>query len=127
HYAACRDHSCGSPRSESFLRTEYAPSLTHMPVERAFLEIRRRLGWTAEGRARLPRIHDLRHTFAVRRLLRWSEEGVDVDRKIAVLATYLGHAKVTDTYWYLTAVPELMALTAHRFERFAHRAQESAS
>jgi hypothetical protein len=63
----------------------------------------------------------------VRRLLRWSEEGVDVDRKIAVLATYLGHAKVTDTYWYLTAVPELMALTAQRFERFVRRAQQSAS
>jgi integrase len=61
HYAACRDHCCGAPRSESFFRTEYAPSLTRMPVERAFLEIRRRLGWTAEGRARLPRIHDLRH------------------------------------------------------------------
>ena len=126
-YAVCRDLCCGAPRSESFFRTEYAASLTRMPVQRAFLEIRHRLGWTAEGRARLPRIHDLRHTFAVRRLLRWSEEGIDVDRKIAALATYLGHAKVTDTYWYLTAVPELMALTARRFERFARREQESAS
>ncbi len=125
-YAAYRDLCCGA-RSESFFRTEYAPSLTHMPVQRAFLEIRHRLGWTAEGRARLPRIHDIRHTFVVRRLLRWSEEGIDVDRKIAVLATYLGHAKVTDTYWYLTAVPELMALTARRFECFARREQERAS
>jgi hypothetical protein len=46
-------------------------------------------------------------------------DNVDVDQRIAVLATYLGHVKVSDTYWYLTAVPELMALTAARFERFA--------
>jgi hypothetical protein len=54
----------------------------------------------------------------VRRLLRWYQEGVDVNRKILALATYLGHAKVTDTYWYLSAVPELMAVTARRFEHF---------
>ena len=79
------------------------------------------------GRARRPRIHDLRHTFAVRRLLRWYEEGVEVNQKILVLATYLGHAKVTDTYWYLSAVPELMAVTAQRFEHFAQPQQESVS
>jgi hypothetical protein len=69
----------------------------------------------------------LRHTFVVRRLLRWYEEGVDVDRKILALATYLGHAKVTDTYWYLSAVPELMAVTSQRFEHFAQQGRESAS
>jgi hypothetical protein len=61
------------------------------------------------------------------RLLRWYEEGFEVDRKILTLATYLGHAKVTDTYWYLSAVPELMAVTAQRFERFAQPQQESMS
>jgi integrase len=80
-----------------------------------------------DGRARRPRIHDLRHTFAVRRLLRWYEEGVEVNQKILALATYLGHAKVTDTYWYLSAVPELMAVTAQRFEHFAQPQQESVS
>ena len=63
----------------------------------------------------------------MRRLLRWYEEGVDVDRKILALATYLGHAKVTDTYWYLSGVPELMAVTSQRFENFVRRERESAS
>ena len=62
----------------------------------------------------------------MRRLLRWYQDGVDVDRKILALATYLGHAKATDTYWYLSAVPELMAVTSQRFEHFARR-EESAS
>jgi integrase len=101
--------------------------LTRAAVEKTFARLRQRLGWTAHGRARRPRIHDLRHTFAVRRLLRWYEDGTEVDRKIQALATYLGHAKVTDTYWYLSAVPELMAITSQRFERFARREQDRLS
>ena len=62
----------------------------------------------------------------MRRLLRWYEAGVDLDRKILALATYLGHARVSHTYWYLSAVPELMAVTAQRFEHFARRERESA-
>src|SRR5439155_17498208 len=56
-----------------------------------------------------------------------SEEGTDLDRKMLALSTYLGHAKVTDTYWYLSAVPELMAITSRRFAQFARREQERAS
>ena len=77
-----------------------------------------------DGRARRPRIHDLRHSFAVRRLLSWHAEGVDLDRKVLALSTYLGHARPSDTYWYLTAVPELMAVTSQRFEGFAASPQE---
>ena len=126
-YAAYRDTCRGAPRSGCFFRTDRAPALRRAAVKKTFSRLRHRLRWTAEGRARRPRIHDLRHTFAVRRLLRWYEEGADVDRKILALATYLGHAKVTDTYWYISAVPELMAIVSQRFERFAHREQESAS
>ena len=68
--------------------------------------------------ARAPRIHDLRHTFACRRLLRWYADGADLDHAVAALSTYLGHAKVSDTYWYLTGIPELLDLAAGRFERF---------
>lgn len=120
-YAAYRDGCRTAPRSGYFFRTERAPALTRAAVEKTFSRLRDRLGWTAQGRVRRPRIHDLRHTFAVRRLLRWYEDGADVDRKILALATYLGHAKATDTYWYLSAVPELMALSSQRFERFAGR------
>jgi hypothetical protein len=56
---------------------------------------------------------------AVRNLLRWCRAGQNVDSRIALLSKYLGHVNVTGTYWYLTAVPELMALTSGRFERWA--------
>ncbi len=126
-YAAHRDACCGSLRSGCFFRTDRAPALESEAVKKTFSRLRDRLGWTAQGRARRPRIHDLRHTFAVRRLLRWYEDGADVDRKILALATYLGHAKATDTYWYLSALPELMAITSLRFERFARPDQEGTS
>lgn len=122
-YAARRDALQDVPRSEFFFRTDRASALTRSTVEGTFRSMRDGLGWASHGRAGRPRIHDLRHTFAVRRLLRWYEEGADVNRKILALATYLGHAKVTDTYWYLSAVPELMAITARRFERFAQPQQ----
>ncbi len=118
-YEADRDRCRVAPRSESFFRTERLAALSRMAVQRTFAKLRRCLGWSAEGRVRLPRLQDMRHAFVVHRVQRWYEQGADVDRRMAHLATYLGHAKVTDTYWYLTAVPELMALTARRFERFA--------
>jgi integrase len=114
-YAAERDGRCAGPGR--FFRTERTSGLNKEAVEKTFGRIRQRLGWTAEGRARKPRIHDLRHSFAVRRLLRWYEEGADVDRKLLALSTYLGHAHVSDTYWYLTGTPELM--------RWEARAQRS--
>jgi len=126
-YVARRDASRGTQPSEFFFHTDRAPALERAAVEKTFSRLRDRLGWTTHGRAGRPRIHDLRHTFAVRRLLRWYEEGAEVNRKILALATYLGHAKVTDTYWYLSAVPELMAVTAQRFEHFAQPQQESVS
>jgi integrase len=126
-YAAYRDACSEVSQSRAFFRTDCTHALTRATVEKTFARLRKRLGWTAHGRARRPRIHDLRHTFAVRRLLRWYEDGAEVDRKIQALATYLGHAKVTDTYWYLSAVPELMAITAQRFERFAQREQDRLS
>ncbi len=126
-YADRRDACPAAPRSEYFFRTEQSPRLTRTAVETTFRRIKLRLDWTAQGRTSRPRIHDLRHTFVVRRLLRWHQEGADVDRKILALATYLGHAGVAHTYWYCTAVPELLASTGQRFERFAQRASERPS
>ena len=126
-YAERRDACLAAPRSEYFFRTEKSSRLSLSAAETTFREIRQRLDWTAQGRTSQPRIHDLRHSFVVHRLLRWHREGADVDRKILALATYLGHAKVADTYWYCTAVPELLATTGQRFERFAHRASERPS
>jgi integrase len=87
-------------------------------VQRVFTELRKRLGWRNRGAHHAPRIHDLRHTFVVRRIVLWQAQGVDVDQAMLSLSTYVGHAMVTNTYWYLSAVPELMALAAGRFESF---------
>jgi integrase len=85
-------------------------------VDRVFQRLRSQLGWVNRGAHAAPRIHDLRHTFVVRRMLLWQAQGIDIDQQMLSLSTYVGHAMVTNTYWYLTAVPELMALAAERFE-----------
>jgi integrase len=88
-------------------------------VHHAFRRICSLLGWRGNGDLPLPRIHDLRHGFAIRRLLTWYREGVDVEQAITSLSTYLGHGKVSDTYWYLSGSRELLATAGGRFERFA--------
>jgi integrase len=81
-----------------------------------FADLRTRLAWPNRGAHSSPRVHDLRHTFVIRRMLAWHTEGIDIDQAMLSLSTYVGHAMVTNTYWYLTAVPELMALAAAKFE-----------
>jgi len=125
-YAAARDAQGGLPPSDFFFCTERSPALGRAAVQKTFSRMRERLHWSSSARTRSPRIHDLRHTFAVRRLVRWYEEGVDVNRKILALATYLGHAKITEMYWYLSAVPELLAIPSASFEHFASREGEVA-
>lgn len=88
-------------------------------VHRVFLELRDHLDWVDRGCHGGPRIHDLRHSFVVRRVMLWHEQGIDVDQAMLSLSTYLGHAKISNTYWYLTGVPELMALASNKFEHFA--------
>jgi integrase len=90
------------------------PSLRQ--VDRVFQQLREQLGWVNRGAHATPRVHDMRHTFVVRRILRWQEEGVDIDQQMLALSTYVGHANVTNTYWYLSAVPELLARAAAQFE-----------
>lgn len=91
-------------------------ALSLRQVHRVFEHLRDQLGWINRGAHSAPRIHDLRHTFVVRRLLLWHEQGVDIDQAMLALSTYVGHAMVTNTYWYLTAVPELLVLAAGKFE-----------
>lgn len=88
---------------------------THQ-VDKVFAQLRVQLAWPNRGAHSAPRVHDLRHTFVVRRILAWQAEGKDIDQAMLGLSTYVGHAMVTNTYWYLTAVPELMATAAAMFE-----------
>ncbi len=87
-------------------------------VHRVFAGLRQHLGWRNRGTHHAPRIHDLRHSFVVHRIMRWHAQGVDIDQAMLSLSTYVGHGMVTNTYWYLSAVPELMGLAAERFESF---------
>ena len=88
-------------------------------VHHVFGKLRAGLGWTARGGHAQVRIHDLRHTFICRRVQLWHDRGADIDNAMAALSTYVGHAKMSDTYWYLTGVPDLMAVAGKRFEVFA--------
>ena len=96
----------------------YGEPLDRRHIGRVFECLREELGWVNRGAHHAPRIHDLRHTFVVRRILVWQQQGVEVDQAMLALSTYVGHAKVTNTYWYLQAVPELMATAARRFEAY---------
>lgn len=121
-YAAARGRRYGPPgEGEAFFRTDRSDRVSYSAANSTFIVLRRRLGWTASGRARTPRVHDLRHRMVVRRIQVWHTQGVNVDAKIAVLATYLGHAEVREVYWYLSAVPELMSIIGGRFEAFTSR------
>jgi integrase len=93
--------------------------LSKRTVHQVFEKLRAGLGWTARGGHAQVRIHDLRHTFVCRRVQLWHERGADIDNAMAALSTYVGHAKVSDTYWYLTGVPDLMGVAGQRFEVFA--------
>lgn len=88
-------------------------------AHRVFNALRDSLGWANRGAHAAPRLHDLRHTFAVRRMLLWHADGTDIDQMMLALSTYMGHAEIFYTYWYLSAVPELMAMAGGKFERFA--------
>ncbi len=113
-YARKRDHVVGRRKSPGFFLSQAGTRLFAQNVWRIFARLRRWAGLPL--RPRPPRIHDLRHSFAVHTLLRWYRAGVDVEPRMAVLSTYLGHVSPSTTYWYLTAAPELMGLAAQRLE-----------
>jgi integrase/recombinase XerD len=113
-YAAERDRLCPKPRTRAFFLSSAGTPLDRSGVGKAFRTITTAIG--VRTPAVRPRVHDLRHSFAVRTLIRWQRSGVSVDEHIAALSTYLGHISPADTYWYLSASPELMALAAERLQ-----------
>jgi integrase len=122
HYAGVRDRAIPVPlQTEMFFLSARGTRLGCRTVEYTFARLREQLRWKARGHHAAPRIRDLRHTFICHRLIAWYREGIDVDRAILALSTYVGHAQVTDTYWYITGIPELMRIAAQRFECFAKR------
>ncbi len=116
-YAAHRDRLCRAPESPSFFLSERGIRLTEWTVRRTFVKLSQEIGLRRAGDSRGPRLHDLRHRLAITTLLNWYRQGVDVEQHLPELSTYLGHAHVTDTYWYLTATPELLHHVLQRVER----------
>jgi integrase len=116
-YARTRDRDALAASSDSFFVFDYGRPASTRSVEYAFKVLRAALQWRARGEHPSPRLHDLRHSFVCHRLQEWYACGLDVDRSILALSTYLGHAKITDTYWYETATPELLEIAARRFVR----------
>jgi len=116
-YASERDRLCPTPRSGAFFLSSAGTPVLAVSLRATFGEITTRIGIrTQEMR---PRIHDLRHGFAVQTLIDWQRSGVNINEHIVTLSTYLGHVSPADTYWYLSASPELMALAADRLaDRF---------
>lgn len=105
----------GGAASALFVNPQGRP-LRYRQVSRAFAALRRRLDW--HHKQPRPRLHDLRHTFAVECLLRWYRQGQEqLNSRILSLAVYLGHRNIRHTYWYLSAVPELLALASARWAK----------
>lgn len=117
-YARDRDRLAPRPASAAFLLSDRGVRLTHSIAEHTFAVVCRAIGLRPPGHARPrghgPRLHDMRHRFAAATLVRWYREGRDVERELPRLSTYLGHAHVADTYWYIEAVPELLRLASER-------------
>ena len=117
-YANERDRLCPSPSCNRFFVSTTGRALQRRDVDVVFAELTAKIGLRTDTVQ--PRVHDLRHTFAVRTLIDAHQRGADINAVLPVLSTYLGHVEPANTYWYLEAVPELMQLAAARLD--AHQA-----
>ena len=120
-YASQRDRVVQPARDRGLLPLRKRRPRDGVAVaEYNFAKVSREIGLrpatTSCRHGRGPRLHDMRHRFAVRTLLGWYRAGIDVEREMPKLTTYLGHVHVNETYWYIEAVPELLELAARRLE-----------
>jgi integrase/recombinase XerD len=120
-YAQRAGTGLGADRDQTpFLTTRTGQRLEHRTLQGSFQRLRERAGVRRTDGARYqPRLHDLRHTFAVHRLTSWYRQGADVQKLLPVLSVYLGHAHLASTQAYLSLTPELLQEVNRRFERYA--------
>jgi integrase/recombinase XerD len=114
-YTEIRDRCVSGPKSSTFFVSRVGTPVIYTDFGTTFRELVLISGVGADSPVR-PRIHDLRHSFAVHTLIRWYRAGEDVGALLPRLSTYLGHLAPSYTYWYLSAAPELLALAAGRLE-----------
>lgn len=114
-YDTSRTRAVPRPKDPAFFISRTARRLIYAVVAPTFRQLvtTARIGTNAPHP---PRLHDLRHSFAIRTLLTWYRAGLDVQAKMPSLSTYLGHREPASTYWYLSAAPELLSLAAARRE-----------
>jgi integrase len=115
-YAALRQRLCPRPSAPALFVSTTGTRLIYKNVHYRFHELAQAAGLRPRSARCRPRPHDLRHTFAVNTLLGWYRAGIDVQARLPLLSTYLGHIDPGSTYWYLSATPELLALVAQRLE-----------
>jgi len=115
-YAEIRDRLFPAPSTPAFFVSERGRRISVNTADYNFAKVSQQVGlrMPAKYHGRGPRLHDLRHRFATRTLIQWYRAGLDVERELPKLSTYLGHVHVNDTYWYLEAVPELLQLATER-------------
>lgn len=115
-YARNRNRIFPAQSNSCFFISERGTRITDCIARYTFAKLSQQLGLrtAAKGHGRGPRIHDMRHRFAARTLINWYREGLDVERELPKLATYLGHVHINETYWYVEAVPELLQLATDR-------------
>ena len=115
-YAEARGRLFPTPPTPAFFISERGSRITGQTARYTFAKLSQQLGLRAPAKyhGRGPRLQDLRHRFAVRTLIYWYRTGLDVERELPKLATYLGHVHVNESYWYLEAVPELLQLATDR-------------
>jgi integrase len=116
-YAKRRDEIFNRHPVSHFFVTSRGTKLTKGNLGQIFRELSRQIGIRKPGVRHGPRLHDFRHRFAVHTLMEWYRSGQDVEQRLPVLSTYLGHAHTADTYWYLSLHPELMGLATTRLEQ----------
>jgi integrase/recombinase XerD len=114
-YSRQRDVLAPVHTDTAFFKLDGGIPLTYSLTRNALRRVRWRLGWHKMPVRRRPTLRALRHTFACRRLAAWYEGTDDVNQRVHALSTYMGHGKVSDTYWYLSGLPDLLAIAAQRF------------
>lgn len=115
-YASIRDTLYPRRRNPAFFIWNGGIRLEYDSVNRWFLLVACQTGLRKPGDQHGPRVHDLRHHFAIQTMLQWYRTDTDVEVRLPELSTYLGHVHVRDTYWYLSAVPELLQLATQRLQ-----------
>ncbi|MDR3096131.1 MAG: tyrosine-type recombinase/integrase [Paraburkholderia sp.] len=120
-YANFRDRLCRTPASPHFFLSDRGTAVTYDMLRWTFVRVSHQIGLRGPGDSHGPRLHGFRHRLAINTLLKWYRGGIDVERHLPTLATYLGHAHITDTQWYLTATPQLLRYALRRVERSERR------